>query len=113
MATSPRAAREGADAPPSRKDKLTVTSWTDCALCGGVLPTGNRYLCAACVAENAAQAAAMLAAVQAGPPVTAKAAESAVSIEVDVDEDAMACPACGMRLDDSGRCAGCVTTVRR
>jgi len=100
------------DAPPSRKDKLTVTSWTDCALCGGALPEGNRYLCAACAAENAAQAAAMLAAIQVDPPKTS-ATESAVGIEADIDEDAMACPVCGMRLDDSGRCAGCVTTVRR
>jgi hypothetical protein len=83
---------------------------TDCAACGAPLPAGNRYLCGACVEESGRRAQALLAelrgARKAGP---APEAEVAAADE----DDPMACPTCGMRLDASGRCAGCVTTVRR
>lgn len=85
-------------------------AWTDCALCGASLPAGHRYLCVACVAESERAAAAILARTAAP---TAPAEEAAPEPALADADDSDSCPTCGMRLDPSGRCAGCVTTVRR
>ena len=84
---------------------------TDCAACGAPLPPGNRYLCEACVAESERRAQAIWDGLQA-PQAVGPAPEVGDAAAVE-EEDLMACPTCGMRLDPSGRCAGCVTTVRR
>jgi hypothetical protein len=84
---------------------------TDCAACHAPLPEGHRYVCAACAEDSARRAAAILAALRAPNDDPAPAAVQADA--PDVVDDVMDCPTCGMPLDASGRCAGCVTTVRR
>jgi hypothetical protein len=115
MATTPKPAR--ADDPDSfqaRDERLGAARGTDCAACHAPLPAGNRYLCAACVAESAGRARAILDSIQVGGN-EATGAEGVAAVAPDsVDaDDSTACPTCGMRLDASGRCAVCVTTVRR
>jgi hypothetical protein len=115
MPSTPRAA--GADDPDafrSSNGRASATQWTDCAACQAPLPEGHRYVCAACAAESARRAEALLADLRARRDGTAEpeAVLDAVPEPAEPD-DPLACPTCGMRLDDSGRCAGCVTTVRR
>jgi hypothetical protein len=84
---------------------------TDCAACHAPLPEGHRYLCAACVADSEQRAQAVVAtlSVEAGDD-----AVEAADVTSDVgDTDELSCPNCGMPLDASGRCAGCVITVGR
>jgi hypothetical protein len=97
----------------ARDQRLGTARATDCAACRAPLPDGNRYLCTSCVADSAKRAELVLASLQPRPTM-GEAAESpeAGSTAADPDEYAE-CPTCGMRLDPSGRCAGCVTTVRR
>jgi hypothetical protein len=87
------------------------TTFTDCAACHAPLPPGHRYLCAACVADSAERARALLSLVAAGPPVAVEA--PAESPDLAESDEVAECPTCGMALDASGRCAVCVTTVRR
>ncbi|MBX5493186.1 MAG: hypothetical protein IRZ14_18705 [Chloroflexi bacterium] len=87
------------------------STWSDCALCQAPLPAGHRYLCAACVAASARTAAAILAGIAA--PAALPPAEALPESLTNEPDDPDTCPTCGMRLDASGRCAGCVTTVRR
>jgi hypothetical protein len=96
-----------ADDPESLRTGGPVTVATDCAACGAPLPEGHRYVCMACAEDSARRAGEILAALQGSPSATAPAADPIA------EDDPMACPTCGMRLDESGRCAGCVTTVRR
>jgi hypothetical protein len=84
---------------------------TDCAICHAALPDGYRYVCATCAADSARRAEAILGALQ-GPNDDARLA-AAPADAPEADDDLMDCPTCGMALDASGRCAGCVTTVRR
>ena len=114
MATTRKSApADDPDSFPRRDERLAATPATDCAVCHAPLPAGHRYLCAACVEESAGRARATLESLQAaGTRAPAAGAAAIVSDAVDVD-DPGECPACGMRLDASGRCAGCVTTVRR
>ncbi|HLI29052.1 MAG TPA: hypothetical protein VKZ60_18445 [Chloroflexota bacterium] len=94
--------QSGAGAPPAPE--------TACALCRAPLPPGHRYLCAACVAASERVATAILARTTAP---TIGPGDAAVPEPAASDEEPDTCPTCGMRLDPSGRCAGCVTTVRR
>jgi len=75
------------------------------------LPEGHRYLCAACVEDSARRAQTLLASLQTPAPAAPTGA-AAVDQAPDADDYAE-CPNCGMTLDASGRCAFCVTTVRR
>ena len=95
-----------------RDEGLGTARPTDCAACHAPLPPEIRYLCAACVAESARRAETLLASLGRGAPGR-PAASRADSPEGDEVDELMVCPTCGMGLDDSGRCAGCVTTVRR
>lgn len=103
-------APRGEPAAPVPATGASPAAWTDCARCGAPLPAGHRYLCAACVAESERTAAAILA--RTAPPTAADAATAPEPAPPDSD-DPDSCPTCGMRLDPSGRCAGCVATVRR
>ena len=106
--------RKGApadDADAFRQGGAALDPGTDCAACHAPLPEGHRYVCAACAEDSARRAQAVLNAIRHPDPgdttpVLAEAPESG-------DDDLMECPTCGMPLDASGRCAGCVTTVRR
>ncbi len=115
MSTTPQP--HAADAPDyfaARDERLGAARPTDCAVCRAPLPPGNRYLCAACVADSASQAQRILDALEQGPHQRASGAGPDEVAPGTADGDEYAdCPACGMRLDASGRCAGCVTTVRR
>jgi hypothetical protein len=84
---------------------------TDCAACHAPLPDGHRYVCAACVEDSERRAQAVLASLKAPSDDATLLAD--LSEVMDADDDLMDCPTCGMALDASGRCAGCVTTVRR
>jgi hypothetical protein len=84
---------------------------TDCALCHAALPEGYRYVCAACAADSARRAEAILRTLQ-GPSDEVRSATAPTDAQ-EADDDPMECPTCGMALDASGRCAGCVMTVRR
>ncbi len=84
---------------------------TDCAICHDPLPDGHRYVCAACAADSARRAEATLAALH-GPSADERLA-APLADAPEGDDELMDCPTCGMPLDASGRCAGCVTTVRR
>lgn len=111
MATTPKGARvDEADAAATRNQQGGAVAATECALCQALLPAGHRYLCAACAAESAERAATILARLSA--PASAPPAADLGHAAPEA-EDPMACPTCGMPLDPSGRCAGCVTTVRR
>jgi hypothetical protein len=95
----------------ARDARLGAARATTCAACQTPLPEGHRYLCAACVEDSARRAQTLLASLQ--TPATAEpASAAAVDQAPDADEYAE-CPTCGMTLDASGRCAVCVTTVRR
>jgi hypothetical protein len=86
---------------------------TDCAACHAPLPEGHRYLCASCVEDSGQRARATLARLS-GPSQPANEDEATAVAGARSDEDELTtCPNCGMALDASGRCAGCVTTVRR
>ncbi|HLH26994.1 MAG TPA: hypothetical protein VK066_31100 [Chloroflexota bacterium] len=87
-----------------------VDAGTDCAACHAPLPEGHRYVCTACAEDSARRADAILAALQAPSADLTPIADLA---DVSEDDELMDCPTCGMPLDASGRCAGCVTTVRR
>ena len=106
MATTRKGA--SADDPDSLRTGGAVTVATDCAACGAPLPAGHRYVCLACAEDSARRARAILAALHGSPSAAAPATDSPIE-----EDDPMACPTCGMRLDPSGRCAGCVTTIRR
>lgn len=84
---------------------------TDCAACHAPLPGGHRYVCAACAEDSGRRAEAILATLKAPSDDAPLLADLAAAM--DTDDDPMDCPTCGMALDASGRCAGCVTTVRR
>ncbi len=97
----------------ARDERLGAARATDCAVCQAPLPDGNRYLCATCVADSAERAQVVLTSLRPRSP-TERPAESADEVSASADADEYVdCPTCGMRLDASGRCAGCVTTVRR
>jgi predicted RNA-binding Zn-ribbon protein involved in translation (DUF1610 family) len=87
-------------------------SGTDCAACHAPLPEGHRYVCAACAEDSARRAQTILAALH-GPSDDALTAAQLTDLPDAADDDPMECPNCGMALDASGRCAGCVTTLRR
>ena len=84
---------------------------TDCAACHAPLTDGYRYVCQACAEDSARRAQTILAALKAPGDDASLLADLAEVM--DTDDDLMDCPTCGMALDASGRCAGCVTTVRR
>ena len=105
MATTRKAV--SADDPDSLRTGGAVAAATDCAACGAPLPEGHRYVCVACMHDSARRAQAILDALHGSPTAGAPTDDS------PDEEDDMACPNCGMRLDPSGRCAGCVTTIRR
>jgi hypothetical protein len=86
---------------------------TDCAVCHAPLPEGHRYLCAGCVEDSVQRARVTLAGLP-GPSNAENEGEAMGIAGAPTDEDELtACPNCGMALDASGRCAGCVTTTRR
>jgi predicted RNA-binding Zn-ribbon protein involved in translation (DUF1610 family) len=95
----------------ARDARLGAARATTCAACQVPLPEGHRYLCAACVEESARRAQTLLASLQTPAPAAPTGA-AAVDQAPDADDYAE-CPNCGMTLDASGRCAFCVTTVRR
>jgi hypothetical protein len=95
----------------ARDARLGAARATTCAACQAPLPEGHRYLCVACVEDSERRAQTLLATLQA-PPTTEPASAAAADQPPDADEYAE-CPNCGMTLDASGRCAVCVTTVRR
>jgi hypothetical protein len=111
MATTRKAvSADDADSYSARGGEAAVQA-TDCAACGAPLPAGHRYLCAACVEDSARRARAILAALRPSEqPTAATAPDTAPALDED---DPTRCPTCGMLLDASGRCAGCVATVRR
>src|SRR5438309_6203622 len=90
----------------------SLDAGTDCAACHAPLPDGYRYVCADCAADSQRRADAILGSLRdrgdgiAGGRAIDETPELA-------EDDPMECPTCGMPLDASGRCAGCVTTVRR
>jgi hypothetical protein len=94
----------------ARDARLGAARATDCATCQAPLPEGHRYVCAACAEDSARRATTLLASLQ-----TSTTAEPTAALAVDQapEGDDDACPNCGMTLDASGRCAGCVTTIRR
>ena len=96
-----------------RGERPSGAKATDCTICQAPLPDGNQYLCTPCAADSAARAQAILDRLYAGQVDSAEEAPLADAPDTVDDEELMACPTCGMALDDSGRCAGCVTTVRR
>jgi len=111
MATTRRSTR--ADSPdyvPEREAHAAGPQPTDCAACHAPLPPDHRYLCAACVEDSARRAEEMRARRAAEYRAPVAAPETPDTMESD---DPNACPNCGMALDASGRCAGCVTTIRR
>lgn len=110
MAGSTRASRADASDASHARGNRPAQHFTDCALCQAPLPDGNRYVCAACAADSARRAEAALATLHGGAETAAEVIPPEAAAEED---DPMACPTCGMRLDPSGRCAACVTTVRR
>jgi hypothetical protein len=110
MAT-PRRAAPADDLDALQQGGPALDPGTDCAACHAPLPDGHRYVCAACAEDSARRAEAILRALRGPSGDTALAAADADA--ADADEDLMDCPTCGMPLDASGRCAGCVTTVRR
>jgi len=95
----------------ARDARLGAARATTCATCQAPLPEGHRYLCAACVEDSAQRAQALLASLQ--TPASAEPASGAAADQVPDADDYAECPNCGMTLDASGRCAFCVTTVRR
>ena len=97
----------------ARDERLGAARATDCAACHAPLPDGNRYLCEACVADSGERARALLEGLPGAggaPSAATPAADDSLASDAD---DALDCPNCGMRLDPSGRCGGCVTTIRR
>ena len=90
----------------------TLDPGTDCAACHAPLPEGNRYVCAACGEDSQRRAEAILAGLR-DPAAEATGGRPQDDTPEMAEEDPMECPTCGMPLDVSGRCAGCVTTVRR
>ena len=113
MATTRKPA--GADNPEysaPRGERPSGAKATDCTLCRASLPDGNQDLCAACAADSAVRAQVILDRLY-GEEGAPEAAPVAIASDTLDEEDLMACPTCGMALDDSGRCASCVTTVLR
>ena len=111
MATTRKAAPAD-DLDAFQQSDSAVDAATDCAICLAPLPEGHRYVCAACAAESARRAQAILAGLQGPLDGAASGSPAADALEL-AEDDPMECPTCGMPLDASGRCAGCVTTVRR
>jgi hypothetical protein len=111
MATTRKAASAD-DLDAFQQSSAAVDAATDCAFCHAPLPEGHRYVCGPCAEESAQRAQAILAALQAAPDDGARPGTPADALEL-AEDDPMECPTCGMALDASGRCAGCVTTVRR
>jgi hypothetical protein len=112
MATTRKAASAD-DLDAFQQSSAAVDAATDCAVCHAPLPEGHRYVCTACADESARRAQAILAALHGLPDDAASRGAVAAASELGDDDDPMDCPTCGMALDASGRCAGCVTTVRR
>ena len=113
MATTRKAAPADDPGSYSARDAGPVAVGTDCAICHAPLPDDHRYLCAACVAESAERARAILEGVEARRRDAPTASAAPGAPEVGEADEAAECPTCGMALDASGRCAVCVTTVRR
>ena len=114
MATARRSGpADDPDAFSSLGASAVPTDWTDCAACGAPLPPGHRYVCAACAADSAERALALLVRAddRRGDGPTGVGVLS--SPDLAEEADPMECPTCGMTLDASGRCAVCVTTTRR
>jgi hypothetical protein len=111
MATT-RKATAADDLDAFQQSSSAVDVATDCAVCHAPLPDGHRYVCAACAEDSARRAQAILASLHA--PSEGAASRGLAADTPDLGEDdPLECPTCGMPLDASGRCAGCVTTVRR
>ncbi|HEY7067337.1 MAG TPA: hypothetical protein VII06_38110 [Chloroflexota bacterium] len=90
----------------------SLDAGTDCAVCHAPLPEGHRYVCAACAEDSRRRAEAILGGLR-DPDGHAAAGRPMGDTPELAEDDPMECPTCGMPLDASGRCAGCVTTVRR
>lgn len=111
MAT-PRKSAAADDLDAFQQGSATVEAPTDCAICHDALPDGHRYVCKTCADESADRAGAILAALHVAHDAAGSAHLMDDAPEL-AEDDPMECPTCGMALDASGRCASCVTTVRR
>jgi len=105
---SARAANNDAASP--RRERAASPPATDCAVCSGPLPAEHRYLCATCVADSEQRAGKILSSLTFNESDASKRELATANVEVD---EIMECPKCSGPLDAGGRCAMCVTTVRR